>query len=130
MTKKKEVSCMGVYLRGKSWYINFYEDGKRYTEGVGQVSKGVANVDFRNAVIIVEKTKNDDIRKIPMNQKLTQNLEGAKKVFKNDYVFSKTGWWTPEHKRKAVEILEKVTSNFTTQANPDENSKVVSLRNH
>jgi len=28
---------MGVYLRGRSWYINFYEDGKRYTEGIGQV---------------------------------------------------------------------------------------------
>jgi hypothetical protein len=28
---------MGVYLRGKSYYINFYEDGKRYTGGVGQV---------------------------------------------------------------------------------------------
>jgi len=33
---------MGVYLRGKSWYINFHEDGKRYTERVGQVSKSVA----------------------------------------------------------------------------------------
>jgi hypothetical protein len=33
---------MGVYLRGESWYIDFYEDGKRYTERVGQVSKGVA----------------------------------------------------------------------------------------
>jgi hypothetical protein len=33
---------MGVYLRGKSYYFNFYEDGKRYTERVGQVSKSVA----------------------------------------------------------------------------------------
>ena len=48
---------MGVYLRGKSWYINFYEDGRRYTERVGQVSKGVANVDFRNGVMTVEKSK-------------------------------------------------------------------------
>jgi len=30
---------MGVYLRGESWYIDFYEDGKRYTERVGQVNK-------------------------------------------------------------------------------------------
>ena len=121
---------MGIYLRGKSYYINFYEGGKRYTERVGQVSKGVANVDFKNRVITVEKTKNDEIRKTPMNQKLTQTLEGAKKVFKNDYVFSKTGWWTPEHKRKTVETLEKVTSILSTQANPDENRKVVNLRNH
>ena len=78
----------------------------------------------------MKKAKDEEIRTIPMNQKLTQNLEGAKKVFKNDYVFSKTGWWTPEHKRKAVETLEKVTSNFTTEANPDENRKVVSLRNY
>ena len=28
---------MGIYLRGKSYYINFYEGGKRYTERVGQV---------------------------------------------------------------------------------------------
>jgi len=182
---------MGVYLRGKSWYIDFYEEGKRYTERVGQVSKSVANVNFKNRVITVEKTKNDEIRKIPMNQKLTQTLEGAKKVSKGEYVFSengkpyldvKTGWWTalekagienftfhglrhtfgsrlgmagvdiktiaelmghkdikmtmryshptPEHKRKAVETLEKVTSNLTTQANPEENRKVVSLRNY
>lgn len=33
---------MGVYLRGKSWYIDFYLEGKRYTEKVGKVSKGVA----------------------------------------------------------------------------------------
>jgi hypothetical protein len=33
---------MGVYLRGKSWYIDFYEEGKRYSERVGQVSKSVA----------------------------------------------------------------------------------------
>lgn len=33
---------MGVYLRGKSWYIDFYEEGKRYTERVGKVSKSVA----------------------------------------------------------------------------------------
>ena len=33
---------MGVYLTGRSYYINFYEDGKRYTERVGQVSESVA----------------------------------------------------------------------------------------
>jgi integrase len=150
-----------------------------------------SNVDFKNGVITVEKTKNDDIRKIPMNQKLTEILEGVKKVSKSDYVFSengkpyldvKTGWWTvlekagienftfhglrhtfgsrlgmagvdlrtiqelmghkdikmtmryshptPEHKRKAVETLDQVTTIFTTQANLEENRKVVSLRNY
>jgi hypothetical protein len=33
---------MGVYLRGKSWYIDFYYEGKRYTEKVGKVAKSVA----------------------------------------------------------------------------------------
>ena len=150
-----------------------------------------SNLDFKNRVITVEKTKNDEIRIIPMNQKLTQTLEGAKKASKGEYVFSengkpyrdvKTGWWTalenagienftfhglrhtfgsrlgmagvdlktiqelmghkdikmtmryshptPEHKRKAVETLEKVTSILTTQTNPDENRNVVSLRNY
>lgn len=62
-----------------------------------------SNVDFRNGVIIVEGTKNGEIRKIPMNKKLTETLEGAKKVSKGEYVFSengkpygdvKRGWWT------------------------------------
>jgi integrase len=38
---------------------------------------------------------------------------------------------TPEHKKRAVEVLDGekcLTSNFTTQANPDENRKVVSIR--
>jgi integrase len=149
-----------------------------------------SNVDFKNGLVIVEGTKNGEIRKIPMNKKLTETLEGAKKISKSDYVFSengkpytdvKTGWWTalkragiegftfhglrhtfgsrlgmagvdlrtiqelmghkdikmtmryshptPEHKRRAVEIFDKMSpSNFTTQANPDENRKVVSIR--
>jgi len=33
---------MGVYLRGKSYYFNFYYEGKRYNEKIGQVSKSVA----------------------------------------------------------------------------------------
>jgi hypothetical protein len=33
---------MGIYLRGNSYYIDFYEDGKRCTERVGQVSESVA----------------------------------------------------------------------------------------
>jgi integrase len=33
---------MGVYLRGKSFYLDFYYEGKRYTEKVGPVSESVA----------------------------------------------------------------------------------------
>lgn len=33
---------MGTYLRGKSYYIDFHYEGKRYTEKVGPVSKTVA----------------------------------------------------------------------------------------
>ena len=150
-----------------------------------------SNVDFKNGVITVEKTKNDEIRKIPMNQKLTQTLEGAKKVSKGDYVFSengkpygdvKTGWWTalekagienftfhglrhtfgsrlgmagvdiktiaelmghkdikmtmryshptPEHKKKAVKILDRVTSNLTTGVETEKKVKVVNIGNY
>jgi len=62
-----------------------------------------SNVDFKTGHILVEETKNGEIRKIPLNNKLTETLKGAKKVSKNDYVFSengkpygdiKTGWWT------------------------------------
>jgi integrase len=68
-----------------------------------------ANVDFKNGVIIVEGTKNGEIRKIPMNQKLTTTLQGGKKVSKGEYVFSesgkpygdvKTGWWSALKKGK------------------------------
>jgi hypothetical protein len=37
---------------------------------------------------------------------------------------------TPEHKRRAVESLDGVTTIFTTQANPDEHRKVVNIGNH
>jgi integrase len=61
-----------------------------------------SNVDFKNRVIIVEGTKNGEIRKVPMNEKLTVTLESAKKVSSGEYGFSdngkpygdiKTGWW-------------------------------------
>ncbi len=60
-------------------------------------------VDFKNRNITVEETKNGESRVVPMNQKLTQTLESAKKVSKGEYVFStngkpyrdvKRGWWT------------------------------------
>ena len=147
-----------------------------------------SNVDFQKGYIQVEGTKNGENRKIPMNKKLTEALESAKKVSKGEYVFSengkpygdvKTGWWTalekakiegfrfhdlrhtfgsrlgmkgydiktiaelmghkdikmtmryshptPEHKRRAVESLDGVTSIFTTEANPDVDRKVVSI---
>jgi hypothetical protein len=33
---------MGVYLRRKNWYIDFYYEGKRHTEKVGKVAKSVS----------------------------------------------------------------------------------------
>ncbi|MBM4307580.1 MAG: site-specific integrase, partial [Deltaproteobacteria bacterium] len=133
-----------------------------------------------------------EIRKIPMNKKLTGTLEGAKKESKGEYVFSengkpygdvKSGWWTalekakiegftfhglrhtfgsrlgmagvdlrtiqelmghkdikmtmryshptPEHKRKAVEMLsveKMVTTIFTTEAKTPDFDKVVNMR--
>jgi integrase len=67
------------------------------------------NVDFKNGVIVVEGTKNGEIRKIPMNQKLTVTLESGKRASRGEYVFSddgkpygdvKTGWWSALKKAK------------------------------
>jgi integrase len=61
------------------------------------------NVDFKNRVITVEGTKTGEIRRIPMNNKLTEIFQSAKKESKGEFVFSengnpygdvKTGWWT------------------------------------
>ena len=58
------------------------------------------NVDFRNGYIIVERTKNGEIRKIPMNVPLTTALKSV--IPSSEYVFSsggnpfgdvKTAWW-------------------------------------
>ena len=150
-----------------------------------------SNVDFKNGFIVVEGTKNDEIRQIPLNKKLTEALQGLKKVSTGEYVFSetdkpytdvKTGWWTalknagidkftfhgmrhtfgsrlgmagvdirtiqelmghkdikmtmryshptPEHKKRAVEKLDEVTSILTTYPKTEERPKVVSIGNH
>ena len=68
-----------------------------------------SNVDFKTGHILVEETKNGEIRRVPMNKKLTETLEGAKKLSKSEYVFSdngkpyrdvKTGWWSALKKAK------------------------------
>ena len=68
-----------------------------------------SNVDFKNRIITVEGTKTGEIRRIPMNKKLTGVLESAKKESEGEYVFSengkpyldvKTGWWTALEKAK------------------------------
>ena len=45
---------MGVYLRGNGYYIDFYYEGKRYTEKVGPVSKSVAEekLDIKRSEVI------------------------------------------------------------------------------
>jgi integrase len=66
-------------------------------------------VDFKTGHILVEETRNGEIRRVPMNKKLTVTLEGAKKVSKSEYLFSdngkpygdvKTGWWSALKKAK------------------------------
>ncbi len=150
-----------------------------------------SNVDFKTGHILVEETKNGEIRRVPMNKKLTETLQSAKKLAKGEYVFSdngepygdvKTGCWTalkktkiegfrfhdlrhtfgsrlvmagvdirtiqelmghkdikmtvryshptPEHKKKAVKILDQVTSIFTTWVETEKQAKVVSIGNY
>ncbi len=150
-----------------------------------------SNVDFKNRVIVVEGTKNGEVRKIPMNKKLTEVLESAKKEAEGEYVFSengkpygdvKSGWWTalkkakiegfrfhdlrhtfgsrlgmagvdirtiqelmghkdikmtmryshptPEHKRKAVEVLSGTVSKTVTGVSEEKTAKVVNIGNY
>ena len=72
-----------------------------------------SNVDFKTGHILVEGTKNGEIRRVPMNQKLTGMLENGKKASSGEYVFSdngkpygdvKTGWWSAL-KRAKIEGL-------------------------
>lgn len=66
-----------------------------------------SNVDFKAGVIIVEGTKNGEIRKIPMNHKLTLALESAKKVSKGEYVFSENGHPYGDVKNRMVDHSKK-----------------------
>ena len=45
---------MGVYLRGKNWNIDFYYEGKRYTEKFGKVAQSVAEgkLDIKRSEVI------------------------------------------------------------------------------
>jgi integrase len=67
---------MGVYQRGESWYIDFYEDGKRYTERVGPVSKSVAEekLSIRKSEVIRGEWKPKKIR-TPFDKFKEQYLE-------------------------------------------------------
>ena len=150
-----------------------------------------SNVDFKTGHILVEETKNGEIRKVPMNKKLTETLERDKKASKGECVYSdngkpygdvKTGWWTalknagienfrfhdlrhtfgsrlgmagvdirtiqelmghkdikmtmryshptPEHKKNAVKMLDRVTTIFTTVDRKPDSHKVVSIGNY
>ena len=74
--KRKEVGKMGVYLRGNSWYIDFYYEGKRYTEKVGKVSKGVAEekLDIKRSEVIRGEWK-PKVVKVPFEKFKEQYLE-------------------------------------------------------
>ena len=37
---------MGIYLRGKSWYVDFWYEHKRYVEKISPVSKTLAMEKF------------------------------------------------------------------------------------
>jgi len=151
-----------------------------------------SNVDLLNRIITVEGTKSGRVRKIPMNNRLTEILSGGKKVNRSESVFVnergkpyksfRTSWDhvlgrakiegltfhslrhtfgsrlgmagvdlgtiqelmghadlkmtkryyhpTSAHKREAVEVLDRVTSNFTTEGIDRDNRKVVNIGNH
>ena len=67
---------MGVYLRRKSYYIDFYYEGKRYTERVGKVGKSVAEekLDIKRSEVIRGEWKPKVIR-VPFEKFKEQYLE-------------------------------------------------------
>lgn len=70
---------MGVYLRGKSWYFNFYYEGRRYNEKIGPVSKSVAEekLDIRRSEVIRGEWKPKTV-KISFDKFKEQYLEFSK----------------------------------------------------
>ena len=70
---------MGVYLRGKSWYIDFYYEGKRFTEKVGKVAKSVAEekLDIKRSEVIRGEWKPKKVR-TPFDKFKEQYLEWSK----------------------------------------------------
>ena len=69
---------MGVYLWGKSRYIDFYCEGKQYTEKVGKVSKGAAEEkpDVKRAEHAIN---NQNSKKITNYEKKMEGGEGFMK---------------------------------------------------
>jgi len=70
---------MGVYRRGKSWYLDFYYEGKRYTERAGKVAKSVAEekLDIRRSEVIRGQWK-PKVVKISFDKFEEQYLEFSK----------------------------------------------------
>ena len=72
---------MGVYLRGNSWYIDFYEDGKRYSERVGQVSESVSKekLAIRRSEVIRGEWKPKKVR-TPFDKFKENTLNGPRET--------------------------------------------------
>ena len=63
------------------------------------------NVDFRAGCITVEKTKNGEIRKIPMNETLTTTLKNVRNPAQSSgYVFGESGNSEPAEKRRFLDV--------------------------
>ena len=67
---------MGVYLRGKSWYIDFYEEGKRYTEKGGQGGKSVAEekLDIKRSLRLSGENGNRKRFRVPLTSLKSNTL--------------------------------------------------------
>jgi hypothetical protein len=48
---------MGIYLRSKSWYYDFYHHGARYTGSFGPVSRSVAKEELARKKAAVLETR-------------------------------------------------------------------------
>ena len=97
---------MGIYLRGKSWYYDFYHHGARYTGSFGSVSKTVAKEELarKKTEVIEQKLNPIKARKSPRFDTFTGEYLGWVKANRKPLTYE-----------KAVAVMRKLTAAFGTK---------------
>jgi hypothetical protein len=67
---------MAIYLRGKSWYYDFYHHGARYTGSFGPVSRSVAKEELarKKAAVLETRLNPAKARKSPGLIRLSRTI--------------------------------------------------------
>lgn len=96
---------MGIYLRGKSWYFDFYHHGARYTGSFGPVSRSVAKEELarKKAAVLETRLNPAKARKSPRFD-----------AFAKDYLT----WVTANCKPLTVDRARRTLAGFTAFIGP------------